>query len=226
MSDFTESAQDIAAAEALLEYQVKMACENPEKHEPKQHRDRQPPWCKLCGRTKRGELVGTPQAKLVAPEEYTREMLIDLCEKGVVHFDKWTNRDSSDAQIQLGQAWVLLKAGVPFIVLDGTNHPDHSESHLGFAWTFPALMHSRWGVTRRKATGLTIPHTFLHRLALIGGMAAIGTDMTRWSNPLERAWEIWVRRVNPTIDRAGIRMAFRAGYLCGRRDERRATKGS
>ena len=43
-----------------------------------------------------------------------REQLIVLCEKAIVTEDKWRNRDSCDAQLQIGEAWALLRAGCPF----------------------------------------------------------------------------------------------------------------
>lgn len=47
---------------------------------------------------------------------YTREMLIDICEKAVVDTSKWDNRDSAQAQIGVGTAWALLKADCKFEV--------------------------------------------------------------------------------------------------------------
>lgn len=47
---------------------------------------------------------------------YTREELIELCEAAVVPMDKWHDRDSASAQRNIGEAWVLLKAGCPFTV--------------------------------------------------------------------------------------------------------------
>ena len=50
-------------------------------------------------------------------EEFTREALIALCEQGRVPQDKWRNRDSCNAQQQMGQAWALLSAGCEFEIL-------------------------------------------------------------------------------------------------------------
>ena len=63
---------------------------------------------------------------------YTRDELISICERAAKQstVDTWRDRDSAGACQQLGTAWALLCAGVEFIVLDGTNHPHHSESHL------------------------------------------------------------------------------------------------
>jgi hypothetical protein len=49
--------------------------------------------------------------------EYSREQLVDLCERAVVPMSRWYNRDSSRAQSQIGEAWVLLRAGAPFYVI-------------------------------------------------------------------------------------------------------------
>jgi hypothetical protein len=51
--------------------------------------------------------------------EYTREDLVAICERGFVPEDSWTDRDSSDAQRQLGQCYALLRAGCEFEVLQG-----------------------------------------------------------------------------------------------------------
>ena len=53
---------------------------------------------------------------LVNIMEYTREKLIEICERAVVAEKDWCNRDSSDAQIQLGKAWALLKADCKYWV--------------------------------------------------------------------------------------------------------------
>jgi hypothetical protein len=44
----------------------------------------------------------------------TRDDLIALCERGIVPESKWTDRDSAGAQMQLGKAWALLRAGCDF----------------------------------------------------------------------------------------------------------------
>lgn len=40
-----------------------------------------------------------------------REELIALCERAVVPVEQWSDRDSADAQKQVGEALVLLRAG-------------------------------------------------------------------------------------------------------------------
>ena len=52
----------------------------------------------------------------------TREELIKLCKRGVVPVDLWSNRDSSAAQRQLGEACALLAAGCEFHVEPEPKH--------------------------------------------------------------------------------------------------------
>lgn len=48
--------------------------------------------------------------------DWTREELVAICERGAVPVGKWRNRDTAGAQIQMGRAWALLKAGCDFSV--------------------------------------------------------------------------------------------------------------
>lgn len=51
--------QDISTkAELALTTYVSHVC--PGEHEPKQHRDLQPPWCRFCGRDARG-IIRSPE---------------------------------------------------------------------------------------------------------------------------------------------------------------------
>lgn len=50
-------------------------------------------------------------------EDYTREELIDICEKSIVPEFHWSNRDSHEAHLNIGSCWALLKAGCDFRVL-------------------------------------------------------------------------------------------------------------
>jgi hypothetical protein len=50
--------------------------------------------------------------------QYTRQNLIQLCDDAVVVQSEWSNRDSADAQKQVGQIRQLLKAGCGFVVLE------------------------------------------------------------------------------------------------------------
>lgn len=55
--------------------------------------------------------------------DYTREELIEICERAVVAHEHWSNRDSHHAHIGVGHAWALLKAGCEFRVLRGGAMP-------------------------------------------------------------------------------------------------------
>lgn len=46
--------------------------------------------------------------------EYTRELLIELCEKAFVKQEDWKDRDSADAQAGIAMSLMLLKAGCKF----------------------------------------------------------------------------------------------------------------
>lgn len=54
-----------------------------------------------------------------------RETLIALCERGFVPQERWRNRDSASAQLQLGQAYALLRAGCDFTPDGDTSHDSH-----------------------------------------------------------------------------------------------------
>lgn len=54
---------------------------------------------------------------------YTREFLIEICEKAIVHHSKWRNRDTFSSQCGLGKAWALLKAGCDFKVMNDKKNP-------------------------------------------------------------------------------------------------------
>lgn len=49
---------------------------------------------------------------------YLRSELIAICQRAFVPESKWGNRDSSGAQIQVGECLALLSAGCEFKVLD------------------------------------------------------------------------------------------------------------
>lgn len=56
--------------------------------------------------------------------EYTREKLIEICERGIVTQTDWHDRDSAKSQCSLGEAWALLKADCEFRVLtEKTDEP-------------------------------------------------------------------------------------------------------
>jgi uncharacterized protein (DUF1684 family) len=62
----------------------------------------------------------TPAVDMTTPkQDYTREDLVALCERAFVPHAKWRNRDTADAQRQLGECYALLRAGCDFVILDG-----------------------------------------------------------------------------------------------------------
>lgn len=73
-------------------------------------------------------------------KEYTRDELLEICEKAFVHTDRWHDRDSHYAQCQLGECYALLKDGCEFKVLydDDLKTDDHTIwvtiTSTGFAW--------------------------------------------------------------------------------------------
>lgn len=48
--------------------------------------------------------------------EYSREQLVEICEKAVVPVEHWLDRDTPSTQEKIGTAWALLKAGCEFKV--------------------------------------------------------------------------------------------------------------
>ena len=71
----------------------------------------------------------------------TREELISLCERGVVPVSQWRNRDSAGAQIQLGGASVLLKAGAEF---RSAGDPADTDQTIWIRITYPGFAHFDW----------------------------------------------------------------------------------
>ncbi len=55
-------------------------------------------------------------------KDYTREELLSICEKSFVPQNLWGDRDSAEAQKQLGQCYVWLKDGCDFKILTKTNN--------------------------------------------------------------------------------------------------------
>ncbi|BBZ65801.1 hypothetical protein MINS_12300 [Mycolicibacterium insubricum] len=47
---------------------------------------------------------------------YTRSQLLTICRRASVPESKWHNRDSADAQRQLGEAYALLAAGCDYAI--------------------------------------------------------------------------------------------------------------
>ena len=62
--------------------------------------------------------------------EYTREKLIEICEKAFVPHEDWGNRDSAMSQIALGSCYALLKAGCYFEIQYTKNGSGcHTDDH-------------------------------------------------------------------------------------------------
>jgi len=95
----------------------------------------------MAARLKHGTTVqiGDQQYKVVAPEGGasrlepietpvrrelpTREDLLEICERALVTPESaWSDRDSSSATRQLGEAYALLKAGCTFYVEKESKH--------------------------------------------------------------------------------------------------------
>jgi len=53
---------------------------------------------------------------MTADRSPNREDLLAICERAFVPEEKWSNRDSSAAQRQLGECYALLRAGCEFYV--------------------------------------------------------------------------------------------------------------
>jgi hypothetical protein len=53
--------------------------------------------------------------------EYSRDNLIEICERAFVPQSHWSNRDTSGAQKQLGECYALLRAGCGFRIIRGSD---------------------------------------------------------------------------------------------------------
>ena len=85
--------------------------------------------------------VGGEQGTEVAggrSEDDERAWLIALCERGVVPEGRWRNRDTADAQRQLGEALALLRAGCSFRIAES---PESDERTLWVLITFKGFAH-------------------------------------------------------------------------------------
>lgn len=54
-------------------------------------------------------------------QKYSREKLIDICERAFVPQEKWSNRDTARSQIGIGSCYALLKAGCYYEILTEEN---------------------------------------------------------------------------------------------------------
>lgn len=50
--------------------------------------------------------------------DWTRDELIEICERAIVDQERWTDRDSQRSQARLGEAWALLRAGCDWHLAD------------------------------------------------------------------------------------------------------------
>lgn len=67
--------------------------------------------------------------------DFTREELIAICERAIVPEAKWMNRDSPNAQQEVGRAWAFLKAGCSFRVCAAVNgRPGNCETDERTIW--------------------------------------------------------------------------------------------
>lgn len=87
--------------------------------------------------------------------EYTREQLIDICERAIVPVNKWSNRDSPSAQLGVYQALGLLKAGCEFNV---TYRGDGCVTDERTIWLY--IFHPSFGTFDHGAPGDEI-HVYL-----------------------------------------------------------------
>lgn len=53
-----------------------------------------------------------------------RDELISICETAFIPQRHWLNRDSASAQMQLGEAYALLRAGCAYKILTADNQDD------------------------------------------------------------------------------------------------------
>jgi hypothetical protein len=85
------------------------------------------------------------------PTDYTREDLLAICERAFVPQDKWLDRDSSDAQRQLGECYALLKAGCDFAISRGGSLvTDDRTIWVSVVWE--GFAHFDWGGPHDRET--------------------------------------------------------------------------
>lgn len=90
--------------------------------------------------------------------DYERHELISICEDAVVLEKHWGNRDSHDAHSGIGYAWAMLRAGVPFNVLDeGTLISDDNTIWLEFYPKDFGYYDAREGARGREVAYLPTP---------------------------------------------------------------------
>jgi hypothetical protein len=75
-----------------------------------------------------------------------REQLIALCERAVVPVENWRNRDSSDAQKQVGEALMLLRAGAEYV--EATS-PEQADDTIWIYIYYPGFTAFEYGSADR-----------------------------------------------------------------------------
>lgn len=90
---------------------------------------------------------------------YRRQDLLKLCEDAVVPIKKWGDRDCSEAHMQLGQAWALLKAGCPFEIMQekDSNGLDTDENTIWVEIKFTDFSGAENGVDLNASETFYIP---------------------------------------------------------------------
>lgn len=71
-----------------------------------------------------------------------REDLIALCERAVVPVEDWRDRDSADAQKQVGEALALLRAGAEFSL---ASDPKQTEDTIWIHCYYPGFNAFEYG---------------------------------------------------------------------------------
>lgn len=77
--------------------------------------------------------------------DYTRDELIAICVMAVVPESEWRNRDSEMAQVQLGSAWALLRAGCDFRVIVQEGHIATNHETIWIEVTSKGFNYFEWG---------------------------------------------------------------------------------
>ncbi len=74
----------------------------------------------------------------------SRKELIELCERGIVPVNKWSNMSTHCAQEQLAHCWMLLRAGCDFNIYGHEEHRIYVRiSHPTFETVFDDLPYKK-----------------------------------------------------------------------------------
>lgn len=80
----------------------------------------------------------------MAAKSYTREELIALCEAALVPEERWHDRDSHSAQVQVGECWALLRAGCDFKVITRRDGCDKVVTDAKTVWLYTYARGFNW----------------------------------------------------------------------------------